>query len=226
MIIVVDTETGGLDPETSDIVELAVVELPGFSTFSTLVKTDKPIELEARAAHHISDEMLKNAPSLEDAINGSFIKNADFIAAHNAAFDMSFLKIDKPVICTWRCARHLFPDAPRHTNQVLRYYLELDDDINKGYGRNIMMLPPHRALPDAWVTAHILMKMMARGKGRSPEDMVKLTNTPILIKTMMFGMHRGKPTTDIPRDYWKWVIRQKDMDSDVVFTAKTMLGMV
>lgn len=223
MICVCDTETTDLNPDNASIVELAVVTLPDFNSFSCIVKPNHPIALEALATHHIQESEAAKGASFEDAIIASMIREADFIAAHNAAFDQGFLKIDKPTICTWRCARHLYPDAPRHSNQVLRYYLCLNDIIHEGNGSAIMKLPPHRALPDSWITAHILHLML---KEKTPEELVELTKKPILIKMMMFGMHRGKPTTDIPRDYWKWVIRQKDMDSDVVFTAKTMLGMV
>lgn len=220
MILVTDTETGGLDAEKSDIVELAVVEIPSFETFSTFVSTDKPIELEAMATHHITPQMLEGAPTLEEAMTGSRFQDTKFVAAHNAAFDMSFLKVDKPVICTYRCARHLYPDAPRHTNQVLRYYLGLNEKVYEGVGHFIMQLPPHRALPDAWVTAHILEHML---KTHTPEELVALTSSPILIRTMQFGKHRGQLCADIPKDYWRWVSRQADMDPDVLYTANYYL---
>ncbi len=43
-------------------------------------------------------------------------------------------------------AMHVWPDAPRHSNQVLRYWRNLVLD-------NALAMLPHRAGPDAWVTA-------------------------------------------------------------------------
>jgi exodeoxyribonuclease X len=223
MIAVVDTETTGLDPATASIVEIGVVTLPRFDSFSCLIKPDHAIEVQAMAAHHLTEKMVKEGAPLKNALLASRIMEADFICAHNAAFDMGFLKIDKPTICTYRCARHLWPDAPAYSNQVLRYWLELDDKLWEGDGKSIMMLPPHRALPDAWVTAHILHTMLL-DTARTPQKLVELTKAPILMKTVGFGMHKGKAWDKVPKDYLTWILRQKDFDSDSVYTAKYHLG--
>jgi exodeoxyribonuclease X len=229
MIIVVDTETTGLDPATASIVEIGVVELPGFNSFSCLIKPAHPIELQAMAAHHLTEEMVADGAPFEDAIVASMIKKADFVAAHNAAFDMGFLKIDKPSICTYRCARHLWPDAPGYSNQVLRYWLKLDKQLGGSRGSEIMKLPPHRALPDAWVTAHILDVMLqnpGEQEFRTPEELVELTKKPILMKTCAFGKHKGTEWAKVPKDYLAWMLRQKDFDADSIYTAKHHLGIL
>ena len=46
-------------------------------------------------------------------------------------------------------ALRVWPEAPRHSNQVLRYWRGMRLDHARA-------MPPHRAGPDAWVTAHIL----------------------------------------------------------------------
>lgn len=229
MIAVVDTETTGLDPATASIVELGVVRMPGFESFSCLIKPDHPIEIQAMAAHHLTNDMVKNGATLKNALIAARVHEADFVCAHNAAFDMGFLKIDKPTICTYRCARHLWQDAPSYSNQVLRYWLELDKSLYDADGKWIMQLPPHRALPDAWVTAHIL-DILLRNPGessfRSPEELVELTKKPILIKTVGFGAHKGKLWKDVPHSYFAWMLRQKDFDPDSIYTAKFHLGML
>lgn len=229
MIAVIDTETTGLDPATASIVEIAAVMLPGFESFSCIVKPEHPIEIQAMAAHHLTEAAVADGAPIADAVMASMIESADFVAAHHAAFDMGFVKIDKPVICTWRCARHLWQDAPSYSNQVLRYWIGMEDELHSGDGARIMMLPPHRALPDAWVTAHILNKMLAfHGNAdieMSPEALVELTKKPILMKTVGFGMHFGKLWSDVPRDYLKWMTRQ-DFDADAIYTAKHHLGLL
>jgi exodeoxyribonuclease X len=220
-IAVIDTETTGLDPNSASILELGVVKLPGFETFTRIVKPEHEIEIQAMAAHHITEDMVKKGSSLEEAIKFSKISKEKFICAHNAAFDSGFLKIDKPWICTYRCARHLWPEAPAYSNQVLRYWLRIEEQLYSGEGAKIMQLPPHRALPDAWVTAHILYKMLTDNK---PEKLVELTKTPIMIKTINFGKYKGTLFEKVPRDYLAWMLRQKDFDSDSVYTAKAILG--
>lgn len=59
-------------------------------------------------------------------------------------------------ICTMKCAKHLFPDAPGHSNQVLRYHMKLDQDFDDAE----RAMPPHRAGPDTFVTAHRLARMV------------------------------------------------------------------
>ena len=224
-IAVIDTETTGLDPEKGSIVELAIVSLPSFTNFSSLVKPEHPIELQAMAAHHLTEDMVADADPFEKVIADSMIEEADFIAAHNAEFDSGFLPPvkEKPWICTWRCARHLYPDSPSHSNQVLRYYLKLNDKIQSDKdGRKIMKLPPHRALPDAWVTAHILNVML---ETKTPQELVELTKQPILLKMCNFGKHRGTEWEKVPKDYLAWILRQ-NFDADTLFTVKHHLGVL
>lgn len=223
MIAVFDTETTGLDPATASILEIGAVTLPGFDSFSCLVKPDHEIEIQAMAAHHLTDAMVRDGAPLKDAIKACRLLEADYLCAHNAAFDMGFLKIDKPVICTYRCARHLWQDAPGYSNQVLRYWLKIEEELHNGDGAFIMRLPPHRALPDAWVTAHILYKMLI---DHEPDDLVALTKAPILMKMCGFGKHKGLEWKKVPKDYLAWIIRQKDFDSDSIHTAKHHLGMI
>ena len=135
-------------------------------------------------------------------------------AAHNAAFDQQWLPPDLlgnlPLICTYKAAVHIWPEAPRHTNQVLRYWLNLDMD------RSIADRA-HRALPDAYVTAHLLREIL---KHASIEELICWTNEPVLLPRVPFGKHRGHKWTDVPPDYLQWILRQQDMNEDVAYTAR------
>ena len=46
------------------------------------------------------------------------------IAAHNADFETKFFEPMLPVICTYKAALRVWPDAPSHSNGALRYWLE------------------------------------------------------------------------------------------------------
>ena len=132
-IHVIDVETTGLDPRADRVVEIAAVTValephPHVEALSldTLVDPGIPIGPEARAVHHIGDEMVADAPRYRELIPrlGELARSGPF-AAHRAAFDRAFTRSRRPWICTFRLARHLWPEAPSHANQVLRYYLGL-----------------------------------------------------------------------------------------------------
>jgi exodeoxyribonuclease X len=225
-IVVIDTETTGTDHEKDKVVEIGAVRVKTkgkrpkvADTFSTLVNPLMPMPPYARGVHHISDEDLKDAPLFPDAIEllRDFCGKDKFVtAAHSASFDSGFFPKKSKWICTLRCARHLYPDLESHTNQALRYALpDVNDWIEKAGPE--MAHPPHRALPDAWVTAHLVRRMLEDGK--TAEELLALTEAPILLKTMRFGKHRGEKFENMPPDYLSWLCRQQDMDPDVKHTA-------
>jgi exodeoxyribonuclease X len=230
-ISVIDTETTGME-EQDQVVEFAAVTLrndgPDCSwridrTYTTLVRPTVPVSVGARATHHITDAELAGARpmdqltrDLEDIAPPSARGGSVFIAAHNAEFDIRMLRqsgvpdsiLSAPKICTWRCALHLCPDAPSHSNQVLRYYLGVEVPPIDG--------PPHRALPDAIVTASVLLWMLDQGK--TPAELVALTAAPALLNTLRFGKHRGQRWADVESDYLRWILRQ-DFGADEKHTA-------
>ncbi|QJC21683.1 3'-5' exonuclease [Arcanobacterium buesumense] len=93
----IDVETTGLDPTTDRIIEVGVAVLDDSlaleTTFHTLVNPARPVS--AQHIHHISDEMLSNAPFFTDII-GSLIGILDghILVAHNAPFDLGFLNAE------------------------------------------------------------------------------------------------------------------------------------
>ena len=115
-----------------------------------------------------------------------------------------------PWICTYCVAFRLWPGAPRHSNQVLRYWRGLEIDAAAA-------MPPHRAGPDALVTAHLLANMLSEV---SVDQMVAWTREPKNFPAPLFGKHRGTSRSKIPGDYLGWLIRQDALDGDVVWCAR------
>lgn len=218
-IAVIDTET--TDFENAGVVEFAAVVIDAVKKkqvgeFTSLVNPgDHEMSIKALATHHIGPGMYKNAPLLSEVLRNASkeLSGAELWAAHNAKFDGQFFE-GQEFICTWKVARHLWPDAPGYSNQVLRYWLGLPDPKSR--------LPPHRALPDAQVTANLLLRILDKV---SPEEAHKLSNTPVLLKTISFGKYEGKDYEFmVPRDrrYFHWVL-SADFDEDVKFTVERYL---
>lgn len=221
IVVIFDTETTGIVAADDRLVELAGVNLDAeFPIFSTLVNPERDIPAEARAIHHIGPDDIVGAPSEKEAL-GSFIRhfqddspNPLVLAAHNAKFDRGFVERINPAlspfyICTYKCALVTWPDAPGHSNQVLRYYLGLDVDVPEG-------LFPHRALYDCIVTRAILLELL---KHHSLRELVHISNNPVLLHKVSFGKHKGKLWSEVDYGYLKWIVGQPDMDEDKIHTA-------
>ena len=224
---VIDIETTGLSPP-AEILEIGrvdiiidddevVIERPK----SRLYRPLNGIPPETMAVHHITeDDFNVDTPvctdeRLELAVWGGATPNA--LIAHNFEFERLFIsaRITKalPWICTYKVALRAWPDAPRHTNQVLRYWRRLTLD-------RAFAMPPHRAGPDAWVTAHLFMELK---KTVAVDDMILWTAQPTQYATVPFGKYRGRSWREVPFDYLDWIIRQGEMDEGIISSARAEL---
>jgi exodeoxyribonuclease X len=212
---IIDTETTGIEP-TDQLVEIASVDWTreGLgNSRQTLVRPTIPIPATASAIHHIRDSDVEGAPEAAEAI--ALFSDAPIFAAHNARFDRMFLPFESPWVCTYKVSLSLFPDAPAHSNQVLRYWLDLRDPPEEAGGL------AHRALYDAWTTAYLFERCL---EDLTVGQMVKISASPALLPRFSFGKHAGIPLSDVPKDYLAWVIGQ-DFDEDVRFTAQHYLDL-
>lgn len=225
---VVDCETTGLDPEKDRVVEMAIVAYTTKERFgerwSCMFDPGIPIPPEACAVHHITSDDVHGLPSYDPDLTGA--PAAEVYVAHNAAFDKSFLRIDKPFLCTMRLAQKLWPDLAWYGNQFLRYALNIKVSLHND-------VPMHRALPDAIVTAHLLEKelqeVLSTAKcGIAPptvEDLIAWTEKPILLSAVRFGKHKGLKWSEVPKDYLRWMLgSMTDIDVDTAHTAKYYLA--
>jgi exodeoxyribonuclease X len=226
VILVIDTETTGLDPATAEVIELAGIIITetgqrASGWWSTLIRPQRPIPPETSAIHHLTiddfDGDLFCCSTLKEAWRYAEKMLVTCYAAHNAEFDRSFVRDvcdpEVPWLCTYRVALHLWPDAPGHGNQVLRYYLGLKPDLPPG-------LAPHRAAYDAIVTAGILGEAL---KLKPLSELSELQHKPILLKTCSFGKYAKSLWKDVPKDYLQWIVRTGDFNIDIMHTAKHYL---
>lgn len=220
-IRVIDIETTGTDPATDKVIEIASVDLTRDLQITnereTYVFPRCPIPELSSAVHHIIDEDVVSAPIFETAI--SDFKGADVYVAHNAAFEQSFINealVNPPWICTFKCALRIWPEAPSHSNQFLRYFLGLVTP----FGLSRETIVPHRALSDVIVTAAILAKMM---KIASWGQLIAWSREPPLFTYLNFGKHRGQRYDAVPADYLEWLITKSEMDEAVKLSANYWL---
>ena len=222
---VIDIETSGGTP--SEIIEIGAVDVVstdnGWAAEAPRSRLFSPrgeMSFHAIAVHHLTPEMLSPYPPCDDEALAAFIAGdtpADALVAHSAAFESAHIPPDVtgnlPWICTIKGAKGAWPEAPGHSNQVLRYWRALDLDP-------ALAMPAHRAAPDAWVTAHLLIDML---KSASPETLLTWTNAPRDLTRIPFGKHRGQPWAAVPNGYLRWMCDQKDMAEDVVDRARREL---
>ena len=165
--VVFDIETTGFSPEVNKIIEIGAVKVVGgkiVDRFSTFVNPQVPIPFRIEELTHISDDMVVDAPTIE-VILPQFLEFCQgcIMVAHNAEFDMSFIKKNAlalgkefmpTVIDTVALARFLLP-------ALNRFKL---DTVAKAVG--VSLDNHHRAVDDAACTAQIFVKFIPMLKER------------------------------------------------------------
>lgn len=227
-IRVVDLETTGTTATDAAPVEIGAIDVIESACGSWAIDLDskrdqlcnpsRKIPPEVSAIHHIIDSDVEGKPFWPKAIADCAGTDDEMFApaifcAHNARFERQWftdeVTRDRPWICTYKCALRIWPDAPSHSNQALRYWLD-----PAGLDREIASVA-HRAFPDAYVTAFILLELL---KVESAATLIEISSGPALLSRVGFGKHFGKAWTEVDTSYLNWVIGQ-DFDEDVIYTA-------
>jgi exodeoxyribonuclease X len=172
-----------------------------------IVNPGQPITPESSAIHHLTNEDVIGAMTPPHALELALDcpVGSSVLVAHYADSDRTALGGDRGFrwIDTWKVAVTLAPGAPAFGLQVLRYWLDLVLDRQ-------WSSPSHRAGPDAYVCAALLLRMLGK---LSPETMIEISAGPVLLPRFGFGKHAKVPIAEVPTDYLEWVLRQVDKET-------------
>ncbi len=164
-VVILDTETTGLDVSKDHIVSIGAVRMQGriaypHVTLDRLVDPGLPIPAASTAVHGITDTMVAEAPSFAELHDDvvEFLKGC-VLVGHNIGFDGALLRAesarcdrpwpDPPMLDTGRVAAALFPDL---TDLSLDAIAERVGTETRGR---------HTALGDCLVTAEIFARLIA-----------------------------------------------------------------
>jgi DNA polymerase III subunit epsilon len=221
--VCLDCEFTGLDPENDRLLELAAVRFT-FSEiidqFEALINPDYPISESSFAVHHISQEMVKDQPKIEEVLPSflTFI-GKETIVGHAVGYDLNLLERaaaragipyglkSQPVIDTLRLAR-FYGDSPNNSLESLATHF------------NVPSPGAHRALNDVRVNIEVFKHLVR--KYTTLEQIFEILSHPIKMKYMPLGKHKGRQFSEIPFQYLQWAA-QMDFDQDLLFTIRLEL---
>ncbi|MFR4565243.1 PolC-type DNA polymerase III, partial [Anaerotignum sp.] len=160
--VVFDIETTGLSKEKEMITEIGAVKVADgkiIDRFSIFVNPQRPISAEITKLTGITDDMVKDAPTIENVLP-EFLKFCEdtVLVAHNASFDTGFIRIaaeraglgelHHTIVDTLELARALLPELNKHKLDIVCEHL------------GVTLNGHHRAVNDAEATAEVFIKFL------------------------------------------------------------------
>lgn len=221
VFVCLDCEATGLEPSTDRIIEVAAVKFNGsgvLEKYETLINPECPIPLPSQEIHNISDEMVKNQPTIKQILP-EFLRFIDghIIMGHGILFDLEIISNEAKraqVPCklhealfvdTLRLAR-LYGESPVNSLEMLRKHF------------NIPAEGAHRAMNDVVVNIEVF-KHLTRNF-RSTKDLLDRLKKPVKLQRMPLGKHKGRKFDEIPLEYLLWASK-KDFDQDLTFSIRS-----
>ena len=157
--VVVDIETTGFSPTSDKIIEIGAIKIENGAIteeFHQLINPGIAIPARITDINGIASEMVADKPMIEEVLPLFMKFCADCtIVAHNAKFDMGFVRHNAEkqgldcnfdVLDTLEITRLLFPDLENHKLDTFATHLDVE------------LVEHHRAMGDAKATAHIFLK--------------------------------------------------------------------
>ncbi len=175
-MIVFDIETTGLDVRSCAITEIGAVKIRAgevVEEFDTFVDPEQPIPEEITRLTSITNEMVKGAPKIREALEKFFAFAGNrLLIAHNANFDCGFIRaaalkcgmpFENAYLDTVALSRYVNPELQKHKLDVLAEHYGLGDFHH------------HRACDDARMLAMIFFCMLKRLRDEGIKDFAGMT---------------------------------------------------
>lgn len=159
--VIVDLETTGLSPVKNEIIEIGAIKVMGnkiVDTMDILVKPSVKIPRFITSLTGITNEMLEEGLEIKEALQEftNFVKE-DTIMAHNANFDLGFLRnnfqrhfqieLSNSYLDTLALSRKYVKGIPNYKLETLANYFHID------------YVGAHRSLKDCEITYHVYNKI-------------------------------------------------------------------
>ena len=165
---VFDLETTGISHLTEKITEIGIIKIKNgeiIDTFECFVNPEKPIPPEVVEVTHITDDMVKDAETIDKVMPKvlEFMGNS-VLVAHNADFDIGFMKynceqlgleFNHTHIDTLRLAKAIFPEFTRYKLGFIADKLGIKVEV------------AHRALDDVKTLVQVFNEMILKAKDKN-----------------------------------------------------------
>ena len=184
-IVCFDIETTGLKVTQEAITEIGAVRLRNgeiVETFQTFVDPERRLTPEIIGLTGITDEMLRGAPKLKDALTAFLAFAGDApLAAHNAEFDISFIRagcrkcsipFEPTYIDTLILAQNLLPGLGKYKLDIVAEHLQLPQFNH------------HRASDDAVPVAQMLTKFLPMLAERGVTRLQQINNEMLKLRPL------------------------------------------
>ena len=196
--ICLDCETTGLDTSHDQIIEIALVRFNFdgiLDSFETLIDPLVPIPEASMAIHHITDEMVRGKPKIQEVLPRIFeFIGRHIIVGHAIPNDIAFIcsaakqhhvpckLASHPYLDTLRMAR-MYGESPSNSLETLRHHFNISEE------------GAHRAMNDVIVNIEVFKYLCNNFK--TTEQLVNRLKSPIQLKTMPLGKHKGRTFSEI-----------------------------
>jgi len=231
VLLYLDLETTGLEDDDYVCALGLILKDDKTKVYESYVKPKRKIRAEAMAIHHITNEMIKDAPKFKDTDIVKMLttyNNEDHIlVAHNINFELSMLAKEGliwkgGIIDTLKCTRHLVEEIDRFSLQFLRYELGLYKDEKDKALELGLELQAHSALSDAF---HVKLLHTYLNEMHNDEHLMSLSMEPVLIKKFAFGKYKDHYLEEVALNdsgYLQWLLSQ-NVDEDLEYSIKHYL---
>jgi len=230
MLVFLDTETTGL--EISDRI-CAIGFIDDDEVHYELINPMKKLPPSASAIHHITNEMVKEAPVF--SVSKSYEKLISLntpetiLVSHNSPFDLAMLQKEGitwqgKTIDTLKCSKALMDDLDGYSLQFLRYELRLYRNEKDFFGEYDIEITPHHPLSDALHAKMIYEYLLDLA---DEEELVFMSQSRLLLKRLPFGKYAKKRIEEMAlKDpaYLKWMLESlMDLDEDLRYSIEYYL---